>query len=195
MELADTPPRALVALGLWFAWAATEGAVHVLGLFQPARPDRRRAALSALQAAFFATVVYGLLDATQLRLTTFDAAPRLTTAAGAAMVAVGVALRLWARVTMGRNFSAYVQTSDEHRLVTDGPYAWVRHPAYAGFVCFLLGFPLCFGSWGALAIGLAIGVPALAHRVRVEETALRSWFGDAYRDYARRTKRLVPRVW
>ncbi len=193
MSLADTPPHALVGMGLFILWAVAEGAIHGLGWFQPESPARRRAGLTWLQAAFIGSVLVGWLDATAWRVSDFTS-PSVH-AAGAALALSGLALRLIARATLGRNFSGFVQTCDAHRLVTRGVYGWVRHPAYTGFVGMLIGLPLCIGSLVSLAIALGVGAPALAYRIRQEESALAAWFADEYREYAGRTKRLLPRVW
>lgn len=193
--LSQTPTHAVVATSLFVVWVLAEGAIHVLGVFQPEQPSRQRAGLTWLQTAFFCCVVFGWLDAVVGHWTTAGEALRPFFYAGAVVVAAGLLVRIAARVQLGRNFSAFVQTSDSHRLVTDGLYAWVRHPAYTGFLGFLIGFPICFGSVGALVLALGIGVPALGHRIRVEEDAMSGWFGQAYGDYQRRTARLIPGVW
>lgn len=193
MSLLDAPTPALVGLGLFVLWAVAEGAIHALGWFQPESPQRRLAGLYWLQAAFIGSAAIGWLDAVAWRLTDFHSAA--IHAAGALLYVAGLALRLVARATLGRNFSGFVQTCDGHRLVTRGVYRWVRHPAYTGFAGMLIGLPLCLGSWFSLAMAVGVGVPALVFRIRQEEAALAAWFGEAYRDYQRRTWRLVPFIW
>ncbi|QDT67593.1 Isoprenylcysteine carboxyl methyltransferase (ICMT) family protein [Planctomycetes bacterium MalM25] len=193
MNLTDAPLHALAAAGLFVLWAVAEGAIHALGWFQPESPKRQRAGLTWLQTAFIGSVLVGWLDAVTFHLSDFGSA--WIHAAGAALVLAGLAIRLVARATLGRNFSGFVQTCDAHHLETGGVYAWVRHPAYSGFVGMLVGYPLCFGSLLSLAIAAVVGFPALAYRIHREEAALTDWFGDDYRDYQRRTCRLIPFVW
>ncbi|MDJ0869817.1 MAG: isoprenylcysteine carboxylmethyltransferase family protein [Myxococcota bacterium] len=87
-----------------------------------------------------------------------------------------------------------VQTDRGHRVVSSGPYAWVRHPGYAGAAVAHLGLPLVAGSLAAL-VPAAIGVALFAHRAqREDETLARSLPG--YADYRKRVRwRLVPGVW
>lgn len=195
MSLNATPPEAILAVALFILWAVSEGAIHAVGLFQPENRPRQRAGLTWLQTAFAGGLVVGLVDSCWLRLTTFPAGltPLCYTAGGLVLASLG--LRLLARLQLGKNFSGFVQTFDEHRLVTQGVYAWVSHPAYTGFLGFLIGFPICFGSVLSLLVSLGIGLPAIAYRIREEEAALTQWFGDDYREYRQRTKRLLPFVW
>lgn len=193
VSLAEAPLHALVAAGLFVLWACAEGAIHALGWFQPESPARQRAGLTWLQTAFIGSVLVGWLDATLLRLS--DVESPSVHAAGAGLVLAGLALRMIARATLGRNFSGFVQTSDAHRLETGGVYARVRHPAYTGFVGMLIGYPLAFGSLLSLTLAVGVGLPALAYRIHREEAALIDWFGEDYREYQRRTSRLIPLVW
>jgi protein-S-isoprenylcysteine O-methyltransferase Ste14 len=87
-----------------------------------------------------------------------------------------------------------IQKERGHRVVTTGPYAYVRHPMYAGAVLFMVGAPLLLGSWlGLLAAVLfivLIGVIAV-----LEERTLKAEL-EGYAEYASRVRyRLVPRVW
>lgn len=195
MPFSLPPTGSLLGLGLFALWAVGEGAIHLWRLYQPEQPTKRRAALGWLQSAYAASLTYGLVDGALLRWTPTPRDAHWLAYAGAATVVLGLAVRFAARIALGRNFSAFVQTCDTHRLVTTGPYRWVRHPAYTGFLLMLAGFPACFGSWGGWAIGLGIGLPAIAWRIRAEEAALRDWFGAAYSDYTETTWRLVPFVW
>ncbi len=111
---------------------------------------------------------------------------------GLVMAALGLAFREWAIIKLGRFFSRVVEIEAGHELITDGPYRRIRHPAYTGMVAIYFGLILALGTWlGAIA---ALGMILLAtiYRIRVEEQVLEQSFGDAYRDYMRRTWRLFP---
>lgn len=87
-----------------------------------------------------------------------------------------------------------IQKERGHRVVTDGPYAYVRHPMYAGALLFVVGAPLLLGSWWGLA-GAAALVLAIAIRAVLEERALQAEL-EGYADYAKRVRyRLVPYLW
>jgi protein-S-isoprenylcysteine O-methyltransferase Ste14 len=87
-----------------------------------------------------------------------------------------------------------VQTERAHRVVSTGPYAYVRHPMYAGALLFIFGTPLLLGSWWGLAAALVI-VGIIAGRAVMEERMLMDEL-DGYREYGERVRyRLFPRVW
>jgi protein-S-isoprenylcysteine O-methyltransferase Ste14 len=87
-----------------------------------------------------------------------------------------------------------VQKERGHRVVSTGPYAYVRHPMYAGAVCYILGAPLLLGSWWGLAAGVLL-VLAIGLRAIFEERQLKAEL-EGYEDYARRVRyRLVPYLW
>ena len=81
-----------------------------------------------------------------------------------------------------------------HRLITTGPYRWLRHPGYLSNLLSLTGIGLALSSLIGLALA-ALVVPLLLHRIAHEEAMLRDAFGDAYRAYQRRSWRLLPFVW
>jgi protein-S-isoprenylcysteine O-methyltransferase Ste14 len=87
-----------------------------------------------------------------------------------------------------------IQKERGHRVVTTGPYAYVRHPMYAGAVLFMVGAPLLLGSWlGLLAAVLFIVL--IGVRAVLEERTLKAEL-EGYAEYASRVRyRLVPRVW
>lgn len=184
-------------LGIWLlvAWALSERAAQMLGLAQPTSPEREKPTLALLQATFLGAVLYALADAAILHWTLAPRSWTLWLWVGASLAAAGIAFRVVARLNLGREFSGHVQTTPGHRLVTTGVYGWVRHPLYLGYVGLLIGLPLSFGSLGALAIAICLGLPALALRIRVEEKSLARWFGPEYREYQQRTKRMIPGVW
>jgi protein-S-isoprenylcysteine O-methyltransferase Ste14 len=115
-----------------------------------------------------------------------DPAARLV---GYALGAAGIALMVWALVTLHRAGTTFEPHKGADRLVTDGPFAWRRNPIYLGHVLILLGLAqLTYNVWFAiLAPVYALAVFWLA--VLPEERHLEERFGDAYRDYAARTRR------
>ena len=87
-----------------------------------------------------------------------------------------------------------IQTERAHRVVSTGPYAYVRHPMYTGFALFLLGTSLLLGSWYGLALA-AVPIAVLAWRTVHEERLLSERLAG-YADYAARVRyRLIPLIW
>ena len=120
--------------------------------------------------------------------------PTAVSIAGLGLMAGGLALRHWAVRTLGGFYSRTLRTEREHRLVESGPYAKVRHPGYAATLLVWTGFGLAQGNLvSALAVTAAMGA-AYAYRIRTEEAMLSEALGDDYRQYSRRTARLIPGV-
>jgi protein-S-isoprenylcysteine O-methyltransferase Ste14 len=111
---------------------------------------------------------------------------------GAAAIAVaGVALAIWARVTLGRNWSARVTVKEDHALVTSGPYALIRHPIYTALIMLFLAVFLLFGTIGG-ALGIVLVIASCWIKLRQEEALMTGQFPEAYPAYMGRTARLVP---
>jgi protein-S-isoprenylcysteine O-methyltransferase len=108
------------------------------------------------------------------------------------MFAVGLGIRWWAILTLGRYFTVDVAIHAEHQLVRTGPYRFVRHPSYTGLVLLFLALAVTFRNWASLIVILAPILAALLYRIRVEEAALSAAFGPAYAEYRRSTKALFP---
>lgn len=112
---------------------------------------------------------------------------------GLALTLCGAALAIWARLTLGRNWSGIVTIKENHELVRRGPYAIVRHPIYTGALLALAGTAIALGEIRALiAFGLAFA--ALWLKMKTEEAFMRQQFGGQYAEYKRRVKRLIPFV-
>ncbi len=111
---------------------------------------------------------------------------------GLLLIPVGLALREWAIIKLGRFFSRTVQVETGHKIITDGPYRWIRHPSYTGMILIYLGIAFAIGTWlGALAtLGLMLG--ATIYRISIEEKVLMEAFGTTYRDYMKHTWKLFP---
>lgn len=105
---------------------------------------------------------------------------------------LGNGLYFWGYQTLGRNFSLEVVIYQDHQLVETGPYRFIRHPMYTALLLASVGLGLMAQSWTAVIVIIVIDAIAVWYRVRVEEKALLSEFGDQYRSYAKRVKRLIP---
>jgi protein-S-isoprenylcysteine O-methyltransferase Ste14 len=113
--------------------------------------------------------------------------------AGVAVALTGVALFVWARRALGASFTIFPRPKPGARLVTDGPFALVRHPIYGGVILVFAGCSLAFSPWG-LAATLVL-VLLWSGKSRVEERHLSERF-PAYAEYRRRVrKRLLPLVY
>jgi protein-S-isoprenylcysteine O-methyltransferase Ste14 len=114
------------------------------------------------------------------------------TISGVALILLGVALRWWAILTLGRYFTLDVAVRSTQAVVQSGPYRFVRHPAYSGTLLSLLGLGMALANWASVVALLAGGLVGLLYRIRVEERALSEALGQPYVDYMRRTRRHIP---
>ena len=113
---------------------------------------------------------------------------------GLALTVVGLAFAVWARFSIGRNWSPQIEMKEDHQLIGHGPYAIVRHPIYAGFMLATLGTAIAIGEWrGLLAVVLIVA--GWGYKARLEETAMIDQFGAEYERYRQTVKGLVPFVW
>jgi protein-S-isoprenylcysteine O-methyltransferase Ste14 len=112
---------------------------------------------------------------------------------GAALTLAGLLFTVWARVHLGRNWSATITLKQGHDLITSGPYRFVRHPIYTGLLLAFVGLALARGEWrGILAVVIVFG--AFWRKLRIEERWMRAQFGGAYEEYSKRVAALVPFV-
>jgi len=111
---------------------------------------------------------------------------------GIGLMLIGIALRWYSVRILGRSFTFDVAIQSDQVLVEAGPYRYIRHPSYTGALLSLLGFGLSLGNWAGAAASFSCLGFAYAYRIPVEESALASAFGDTYRQYLKRTWRLVP---
>ena len=113
----------------------------------------------------------------------------------AVLVAAAIGLSVWAMV-VNAYFSAVarLQTDRGQRVVSGGPYAWVRHPSYAGAVLTSVAMPVMLGTLWAWLPQLLVGAVLVA-RTALEDRMLREGL-DGYAEYAERVRwRLAPWVW
>ena len=182
-------PVGLAFLVLWIALAVATAAFRQPGT--RSAYDRGQLPYLALLGvfAFLALLVVGPWEYTHLS----GPLPRDggLAWAGIALFAVGVGINAWAMATLRGLYTVRLSVQEGHRLVTAGPYRIVRHPGYFGFLLILPGMGLALGSLAILAFVVPI-VAWLVVRIRTEEAMLVTEFGEAYRSYQRRTKRLIP---
>ncbi len=121
--------------------------------------------------------------------------PLLLQVLGFAMYLLSMLSIMW--VFRENSFAApvvKVQTERHHHVVSTGPYAFVRHPMYAGIILFFVGVPLLLGSWWGLMFA-PLFLLLFAIRIRIEERALTAGL-PGYADYAARVRyRLLPGIW
>jgi protein-S-isoprenylcysteine O-methyltransferase Ste14 len=113
---------------------------------------------------------------------------------GPVCMLAGLALRVWAALSLGTYYTRTLRTVEDQPVVQNGPYRLVRHRGYAGDLLMWFGFGLASGNTVVLGLlASAMGI-AYARRIEAEEAMLVQRLGAAYVTYRSRTSRLVPGV-
>jgi protein-S-isoprenylcysteine O-methyltransferase Ste14 len=111
---------------------------------------------------------------------------------GLILLAAGVILREWSIWVLGKHFTVKVQVCEKAKLVTQGPYRYIRHPAYTGILLSFTAIPVAIGTWSGAIVALILIWTVHQYRIRVEEEALQAAFGSEYEEYKKRTWKLFP---
>ena len=113
---------------------------------------------------------------------------------GLTLFLTGFTMRILARRTLGKYFSTKLRVLEDHEIVVNGVYRYIRHPAYLGLLCIFLAIPLLFYSlYGFILI--LLGIPDVLYRIRREEGMLIERFGSIYKEYTKKTKKLLPYIY
>ena len=109
---------------------------------------------------------------------------------GTILCGLGIALAIWARIYLGRNWGMPMSVKEEPELVTGGPYARVRHPIYTGVLLAMFGSALVAGlQWFVPVVLSAI---CFIYAAKREEKNMAKEFPEAYPAYKKRSKMLIP---
>jgi protein-S-isoprenylcysteine O-methyltransferase Ste14 len=114
---------------------------------------------------------------------------------GIILILAGLALRVWAALTLGEFYTRTLLITDRQRVVESGPYRLIRHPGYLGDIILWAGAALATANWIAIVLIIPLMVAAYTYRIRYEETMLLVTCGEPYRNYVARTRKLIPFIY
>jgi protein-S-isoprenylcysteine O-methyltransferase Ste14 len=109
------------------------------------------------------------------------------------IVAAGAAFSVWARVVLGRNWSAEVTFKQDHELIESGPYALARHPIYTGLIAMAVGTAMNYGRATGFVVLVSL-CGGLWWKARQEERVMSRHFPDTYAAYKTRVRAIIPFV-
>jgi len=118
---------------------------------------------------------------------------RLVRGIGLTLTAAGVGMAIWARLSLGANWSGTVTLKKDHELVRSGLYGSIRHPIYTGIALAMLGSAMIRGYLGGL-IGAGLMLLGFFIKARREERFLRQEFGAGFEEHARQTGMFLPKL-
>lgn len=113
---------------------------------------------------------------------------------GGCAATLGALLTLWCRFALGQNYVGGYTLHDDHQLVQHGPYRFVRHPMYIGFLLTSVGVVVATGNAIILITDFVLRLSYLGYRVWREEMNLQAKFGLEYAEYQERTGKFFPRL-
>jgi protein-S-isoprenylcysteine O-methyltransferase Ste14 len=185
------PPYSLVIIGLWIAWM-----IYWWISASKVKTTVRTESLASRAAHMVPLLVAGTLvmipnlPAGWLfdRMLPWDL---FIFWLGAAILAAGLAVAVWARVYLGRNWSGVVTIKQDHELVPGGPYGLARHPIYTGILIAFVGTAIARGEWRGL-LAVVIVFASLWRKLKLEERWLGETFGASYAKYRAEVSALIP---
>lgn len=96
--------------------------------------------------------------------------------------------------TLGKQWAVAARLVEGHKLITEGPYRYLRNPIYTGMFGMLIATGLAMEHWIALIVAIVLFAIGMVIRVRSEEKLLRDAFGQEFEDYARRVPAVLPGI-
>jgi len=109
------------------------------------------------------------------------------------LAGMGALVAIWARLSLGTNWSARVTIKEQHELIQTGPYSMVRHPIYSGLLLMVLGTAIEMGQVRGF-VALALAFTGWYMKSRTEDIFMEQHFGSEYLQYKRRVKGLIPGI-
>ena len=181
-----------ICIGIWLAWITI--------WFLAARSAERTKVSESLRSRLFYVapgLVGGLLISSGtmsglIPKASFHDSPEIR-GLGVILTAFGISYSVWARVHLGRYWSAKITLKEGHRLIQSGPYRWTRHPIYTGLILALVGTAVTVGTVQALLGVLVISISFFFKSLR-EEALLTGEFRDEYSVYRSKVRALIPFV-
>jgi protein-S-isoprenylcysteine O-methyltransferase Ste14 len=119
----------------------------------------------------------------------------LSAAMGIFFILLGIIIRWTAIFTLRKYFSVYVRIREDHKVIKNGLYRYIRHPSYTGGLITYFGIGLYFCSWLSILVMIVPLFLAYLYRIHFEEKALTQALGNDYIVYAKSTKRLIPGIY
>lgn len=114
-------------------------------------------------------------------------------ALGVILGSISIAYVFWAHHVLRENYSAMLETSQEQKLIKEGPYGRIRHPIYSAHVLLDIALVFISGNWLLLLIFI-ISMPFTYKRIFNEEKMMIEEFGEEYENYMKETGRLFPKI-
>ncbi|GEL07828.1 methyltransferase family protein [Salisediminibacterium halotolerans] len=181
-------------------WIITAFAVLWIGEFLFFRSRKSNASANEESSKSFPTIFLAVLLAIVISLLSRESGVASfpfpgSALAGAVLFAMGILLRYWGIRELGKQFTRGLHVQDGDKVVSSGPFRYLRHPLYTGLFTAVFGFVLYTASLAGFFIAAAGFLPLLLKRIRSEETLLTDTFGAEYQNWAKQRYRLFPYIY
>jgi protein-S-isoprenylcysteine O-methyltransferase Ste14 len=177
-----------------FLWVFSEIALAILKRSKENQSrDKDKSSLRVLWGTIIIAVSVGVYTSMN-RLGHIYSIEYFLSIIGLTLIVLGLILRWIAILTLRRYFTVDVSIASDHKIIDKGLYSHIRHPAYLGSLLSFLGLGISFSNWISLIIIFVPITGAFIYRIKIEEAALLQAFGNKYRDYSVRTRRLIPGI-
>jgi protein-S-isoprenylcysteine O-methyltransferase Ste14 len=186
---------ALLAMRVYFMVRVRRSGGRIMPDEQAVQREGGRGVLIIRVVMFFALIAFlveYLIGAAWIETFSFPL-PDWLRWAGFALGMISVAFWTWTQIHLDTQWSAQLQLTENHHLVTTGPYAYIRHPLYVAMFGWCISLPLLTANWIFLVI-CALAIVAIMWRVPKEEQMMVEAFGDEYTVYMEHTGRFYPKL-
>lgn len=157
--------------------------------------EEGKASSFLLLVVFWIYIIIAAMYLLDLDIIAWSYIPLITElrALGVILGSISIAYVFWAHHVLRENYSAMLETSQEQKLIKEGPYGRIRHPIYSAHVLLDIALVFISGNWLLLLIFI-ISMPFTYKRIFNEEKMMIEEFGEEYENYMKETGRLFPKI-
>ena len=137
-----------------------------------------------ISLVFYINLTYSLLNLTH-------ALSSLRCLAAIGTFCLSATFNEWARTTLGKQWSGATRILKDHRLIRKGPYSLARHPMYFANLLMMISGLIIFQKWSLVSLFITnFGI--LVYRIKIEEEELENKFGQSFKAYQKKVKKIIP---
>lgn len=141
------------------------------------------------------TILYGLIIIVTILQNYFIISINfLVSVSGLVLYVIGLFLRTKAIATLGKFHSPDIEIYSDQKIISSGPYKYIRHPIYAGIILEVIAIPIIFNAYLGLLISLFLYIPVLIYRLIEEERMLEKHFKEKYKIYKQNVGAIFPKI-
>lgn len=184
----------ILFIAVWSFWCITE--ILLSRFFRSGnlkKENHDKKTLSIIWTSIFLSISFGILSNYLIYLPISHR--KVLPYSGLIIILLGMLIRFISIRTLGRFFTVDVAIRKDHKIIKNGIYRYIRHPAYASSLLEFIGFGLSLNNWISLLVVIIPVTVAFINRIKVEEKLLTDKFGNEYSEYMDRTYRLLPWIY